>query len=109
MKIGPTFYGELLAAGLAGLPFSWGDDGVVQGRQNLTALQNAALDQVIAAHEPNKQLVPPVVSMLQARLALLGAGLLDRVNAAVAAADQATQISWEFATEGHRASPVIAA
>ena len=28
MKIGPTFYAELQAAGLAGLPFSWGEDGL---------------------------------------------------------------------------------
>lgn len=54
-------------------------------------------------------LVPAVVSMRQARLALLTAGLLDQVDAAVAAADKATQITWEFATEVHRASPFIAA
>lgn len=48
------------------------------------------------------QLVPQVVSMRQARLALLDAGLLDDVQAAVEFGDRATQISWEFAAEVRR-------
>lgn len=46
--------------------------------------------------------VPNVVSPRQARLALLSAGKLDAVNAAVAEADAATRIAWEFATEVRR-------
>lgn len=51
--------------------------------------------------------VPQVVSMRQARLALLGAGLLDDVEAAIAAIPdpterRAAQIEWEFGQEVNR-------
>ena len=53
MKIGPSFASELEAAGLMGAPFSWDSEGRIEGRDNLTAAQNATLDTVIAAHDPN--------------------------------------------------------
>lgn len=46
--------------------------------------------------------VPQVITIRQAKLALLAAGLLDDVDAAVASADRATQIEWEYATEIRR-------
>ena len=46
--------------------------------------------------------VPQIVTIRQAKLALLQAGLLDDVDAAVAQADRATQIEWEYATEVRR-------
>lgn len=56
--------------------------------------------------------VPKVVSMRQARLALLGAGLLAQVNTAVAnmpgAEGDATRIEWEYAQEVRRDSPLVA-
>jgi hypothetical protein len=45
------------------------------------------------------------VTMRQARLALLGAGLLDQVNAAIT--DPAAQIEWEYATTVERNSPLV--
>lgn len=53
---------------------------------------------------------PSSVTMRQARLALLGAGLLDSVEAAIAAMPDATQrraaeIEWEYAQTVDRASP----
>lgn len=53
--------------------------------------------------------VPASVSPLQARRALLAAGLLNRVQTAVAGADQETQLAWEFATSVDRGSAVVAA
>lgn len=85
-QFGETFADEMAAAGLLGLPFSWGDDGVISGRENLTAEQNATLDAVLAAHDPTKQSVPAQVTALQARRALRASGLLPAVTAAVAAA-----------------------
>lgn len=61
---------------------------------------------VIKDFTPAKQ-VPTVVSMRQARLALLGAGLLDDVQAAVEFGDRAMQISWEFATEVRRDDALV--
>jgi hypothetical protein len=56
--------------------------------------------------------VPDSVSMRQARLALLGAGLLDAVEATIAAMEgaegKAAQIEWEYATEVRRDSPLVA-
>jgi hypothetical protein len=58
--------------------------------------------------------VPASVSMRQARLALLGAGILSQVDAAIAGiadptARVAAQIDWEYATEVRRQSPLITA
>ena len=52
--------------------------------------------------------VPESVTPRQARLALLGAGLLDAVNAAVAAAGTQAQIDWDYALEIKRSNPLIA-
>lgn len=58
-----------------------------------------------------RQPVPEIVSARQARLALLGAGLLARVEQALAALPgaegEAARIEWEYATEIRRASPLI--
>jgi hypothetical protein len=62
---GPTFGDEVIAAGLGGLPFAWGTDGDITGRENLSAEQNATLDDVVAAHDPSKTAVPPQVSKRQ--------------------------------------------
>ncbi len=57
--------------------------------------------------------VPEVVTMRQARLALLGAGLLAQVNTAVTnmpgADGDAARIEWEYAQEVRRDSPLVAA
>lgn len=58
---------------------------------------------------PEPVQVPQVITIRQAKLALLAAGLLDDVDAAVATADRATQIEWEYATEVHRSWPTISA
>lgn len=56
--------------------------------------------------------VPDLVSMRQARLGLLNAGLLDDVEAAIITMDEpgrtATQIEWEYSTEVSRTSPTTA-
>ena len=52
--------------------------------------------------------VPKSISMRQARLALLAAGLLDTVNAGIKAMPPAAQIEWEFAGEVRRDNALIA-
>lgn len=56
--------------------------------------------------------VPEVVTMRQARLALLSAGLLAQVNTAVAnmpgTEGDAASIEWEYAQEVRRDSPLVA-
>lgn len=49
-----------------------------------------------------------VVSMRQARLALLDADLLADVDSAVANLDHAARITWEYATEVRRSDPLVA-
>jgi len=58
--------------------------------------------------EPEPPGVPHSVSMRQARLALLGAGLLDSVDAVVAQSPRAVQIEWEFATDVWRDRDLVA-
>jgi hypothetical protein len=58
---------------------------------------------------PSAPVIPTSISPAQARLALLGAGLLDQVEAAVAAGSRATQIAWEMATVIERSSPTVVA
>lgn len=52
--------------------------------------------------------VPETVSMRQARLAMLGDGILVQVEQAIAGLDDAAQIEWEYATEVRRDHPLIA-
>jgi len=60
---------------------------------------------------PTPDPVPESVSMRQARLSLLGAGMLLSVNAAIAAMPgvegEAARIEWEYATEVRRDSPLV--
>jgi hypothetical protein len=51
--------------------------------------------------------IPSIVSMRQARLALLQSGLLSTVSAAIAAGGEADQIEWEYATEVNRNQPLV--
>jgi hypothetical protein len=53
------------------------------------------------------QPVPAQVTMRQARLALLGANLLDSTNLAVMNAGQEAQITWEYASSIHRDDPLL--
>ncbi len=50
---------------------------------------------------------PTSVTPRQARLALFQAGLLEAVEAAIAAADKPTQVTWEYAIEFRRDDPMI--
>lgn len=62
--------------------------------------------------DPSAAPVPPAVTMRQARLALLGAGLLDDVGPAIAAIPdavtrRAAEIEWEFSNELQRGNPFV--
>ena len=52
--------------------------------------------------------VPQQVTMRQARLALLSAGLLDDVEVVIAAAGRAAQLEWEYAAMVDRSNPAVA-
>ncbi len=51
--IGPSFSLELQAAGLLGLPFSWGSDGTFAFGESVTPQQISGVMAVYAAHDPN--------------------------------------------------------
>jgi hypothetical protein len=59
--IGPNFRAELLAAGLTGLPFAWGDDGTLTFDSRMTDAQIAAVRAVYDAHDPARLPTPPYV------------------------------------------------
>jgi len=52
-------------------------------------------------------IIPQEVSMHQARLALLANGLLDVVEAEMRNQSRAANISWEYAANIHRNSPLV--
>ena len=52
---------------------------------------------------------PHQVTMRQARLALLRAGLLDDAEAVIAAAGREAMMEWEYATVVDRSNPAVAA
>lgn len=51
--------------------------------------------------------IPSLVSMRQARLALLQSGLLNNVNSAIEQGNEADKITWEYATEVNRADSLV--
>lgn len=77
-------------------------------RPNWTGYAWVYLDFPPVTHTP---LAPQTVSMRQARLALLGAGLLTHVNDALAVMPgiegEAARIEWEYATEVKRDSALV--
>lgn len=52
-QIGPSFYDELLAVGLVGLPFAWNADGTIVFDPAMTAVQTAAVETVYENHNPS--------------------------------------------------------
>ncbi|UGA46806.1 hypothetical protein HU230_0012485 [Bradyrhizobium quebecense] len=79
---------------------AWNRTDITQPTQ--AAIEAVDTDTLLAA-----QAVPQTVTPLQARLALLGAGLLDQVTAAVNAAGGATLITWNYAAQFDRNDPMI--
>jgi hypothetical protein len=63
-RIGDHFHKELLAAGLAGLPFSWNPDGLVLFDEKFPEDQRDAVMQVFEAHDPD---APPPKDYAQLR------------------------------------------
>ena len=96
----------------AGAVFAFESDGsqdalITQDMEFLTDQQLAALRASVPAT------VPSSITMRQARLALLGAGLLLTVDAAIAAmtgpAGDAARIEWEYAATVERTNPLFGA
>lgn len=118
--IGPSFYSELAAAGLSDLPISWspggvnfGDvvnlDGTVTQNPALSPESRAAIEAVVAAHDPTAPAtvaVPESVTKYQACVVLARHGLLGQVNAFfdALAADDPRRLAWEMAAAVHRHS-----
>lgn len=57
--------------------------------------------------DPNIRVIPRSVTPRQVRLMLLQQELLNEVEAMVAAQDEATQISWQYASEFYRNDPLL--
>lgn len=104
---GPSFERELEAAGLLGLPFVWYEDGTVTYGDGLSDEQKAALDAVVAAHDPSAPIVPSQVMASQGGIALIHFGLMDAVQAVVDAPDTPATHKWAWAraTTWERNSP----
>jgi hypothetical protein len=73
----------------------------------------ALVEANIVPYIPPPPVIPQAVTMRQARLALLGAGVLATVDAAIASMEgiegDAARIEWEYAHEIRRDSPLVTA
>ena len=100
---------EVEIAGIGVVPFTATASDIEPIGREIHAALLAGAAGPIAAWVPPSAPVPGSVTAFQARAALLAAGLLDEVEAAVAAADRLTQTAWEYAQAFERTSPTIAA
>lgn len=57
-KIGQHFAQEVEAAGLAGRPFSWGDDGLFEFGPAMTPAEVASVQALYSAHDPDAVVSP---------------------------------------------------
>lgn len=87
------------------------DDGADPTPDDLAALSAAQEAWLAVGTLPAR--IPAFVTMRQARLALLGAGMLAQVNAAVAAMTgvqgDAARIEWEYSQEVQRGKALVQA
>jgi hypothetical protein len=108
--LGPMFGREVEAAGLSGLPFTWGNDGTISGRERLSTVQQQLLDSLVAAHDPTKSFVPNQTDLWRARLVMkatpwtgtfggAGKSVFDAVKAAIQALPAAQQVRASEAIE----------
>lgn len=67
----------------------------------------ANIESKIVPYVPPPPVVPTVVSMRQARLALNAAGLLGQVEAAVASSTEDVRIEWQYSSEIRRDWPTL--
>jgi hypothetical protein len=110
--IGQTFSSEIFAAGLNGLPFSWGDDGTIHFDQAMTTAQIAAVAAVYAEHDPTA-LPIPTITKAQALLWLLSVGkTAANVQTAIneiadATARSVAQIEWDERQPFRRSHPLF--
>ena len=75
-------------------------------KSGLVAISTAEYEAIRVA-QAAVTVVPFTVTPFQAKAALLGAGLLPAVEAAIAAASPIAQLAWSDATEFTRDSPTI--
>lgn len=83
-RVSERFADELQAAGLLGLPFSWGEDGALEFGASITADQRAAIQAALANHDPAVPRDAPLVRREERTAALLA---LVGTEAAEAALD----------------------
>lgn len=90
----------------------------ITAQEHADLLSGQSVGKVIVADEygsptlaDQPQGVPQSVTMRQARLALLGAGLLQNVEAAIDAMDEpartAARIEWDYSSEVFRSKPFV--
>ena len=105
--------GATFSDGTRLLPVMRDDNPPGEWYQKLRDVREVQSDQVLVtiiyADQPdfNAMRATMTVTPFQGRVALADANLLSQVQTAISAADQKTQLAWEYATEWRRNSPMI--
>lgn len=73
------------------------------GEQTIRPYTQEEIDALLNAPKP----VPQSITPRQCRLVLLAQGLLASVETMIASQDQATQITWAYASEFRRDDPLL--
>lgn len=82
-------------------------DVVIVRRVNAVTGEISEVMEQAPAYTPEPITIPQSISRFQARAALLAAGRLSDVEAAVASADAFSQLAWAEAQEWRRDSPTL--
>jgi hypothetical protein len=84
---------------------------VVKDSEGWRSLTSEEIDSSDLEYEKliSENAVPKIITMRQARLALLKAGLLETITASIGSMPQNVVIEWEYASDVMRDSPTITA
>lgn len=101
MRYALTNYGTVIRDEGLGIPMVDGNSDYEQYK--LWLAEGNTTDPYVEPPTP----IPSVVTMRQARLALLQLNLLGTVNTAIQTGAEADKIAWEYATEVRRDDPLV--
>lgn len=111
-KLGPTFGDEIASANLQEVPFYWDGDFNIVFNDDVSEADRTAVQAVVDAHDPTKQIVPEEVSRYQREVIMRRYGIYAAADALFMALpeDDERRVAWLTAptTKRHSAATLYA-